>query len=43
MNDFDLPADLFWAGSPEATAENNLKYLENALLGELHWSRHRCP
>jgi hypothetical protein len=35
MNDFDLPADLFWAGSPEATAENHLKHLESALLGEL--------
>jgi hypothetical protein len=35
MSDFDLPADFFWAGSPEATAENHLKHLENTLLREL--------
>jgi hypothetical protein len=35
MDEFDLPEELFWAGTPEATAENHLKHQEMALLGEL--------
>jgi hypothetical protein len=35
MDDFDLPEDLFWAGSAEATAENYLKHQEMTVLGEL--------
>lgn len=35
MDDFELPTELFRAGSAEQTAENHLKHLENALLREL--------